>query len=1338
MRKERVRRYRSASELADDIQNYLNGNPLIAGPETTIYRVKKFVRRHAGSVATVALTTAAIILGLVVSTALYIRAERARENEFIARKQAESAEKVAQEQKSIAETKAEDLRRSLYVNSIRLADASYVEGNIARVHEVLNSCPNDLRGWEWNWLNYISDQPATTLYGHKEGVGSIALSPDGKKIVSGSWDGTIRLWDLATGVQLAILRGHSGRVCSVGISPDGTRIASCGDDGTIRIWDASNGVQIMKLFELLYWNYSLSFSPDGKYVAMDHDDGTIKVWDISTGEKVMTLRGNTYTNCAVFSPDGRIVSGGLDKTIKVWDVNTGAELMTMRGHEVEVICISVRPDGKRIVSGSDGGAIKIWDAETGKELVTLHGHRNGVTSISYDRTGRFIVSGSADRTIKVWNAETGEELTTLRGHNGTIRSTLFSPDSKKVISSSNDKTIKIWDLSTCREPLIIGAGERFNSVSFSPDGKRIVSAAPGSARGIRIWDTATGAEVMSFSDNTSSVTEAVFSPDGQSIVSARYDDRRTIKVWDVATGRERMILRGHDTDIISLACSPDGRRIASADREGIIKVWDATTGVELTKAKGPIQWSLTYSPDGTRIISASMDKTIRVCDAENGNEMLTIKGHRDNIRCVAVSHDGKRIASGGMQGTMKIFDAVTGRELMSLAGHRQLVTSITFSPDDTRLVSGGSDGAVKIWDTSTGALLMTVGECAGDVYSVTFSPDGNTIAAGGSDGITLWETSMPASGYSARRVTSSAMKTIDRLYNENGYYYRVMEQIEADKTLDENVRTAALQIVKSRLKLDADKFRAIGSTPGAELKVYREALEKAEMANRLEPNDISIMCAMGVNQYRVGAYSEALETLTQVEKMRADANGLRADVVAVIAMALHKLGKAEEANVAFNRLRNLCIDEYKKLSEDRYARLHVVEAEKLFATGNAKLCSLWDYITADRIEKAVEVLRELRVSEEVESSGLLDGAIKWLSRVSYERASRIWGYAAERDDVIAFYETVIDIDSNNAPALNDWAWLQIACPEATLRDANRIVETANKACGLTAWKNQEYLATLAAAYSEVSDFNNAVKWQKQAIELLPDDKREVLEANYEARLKLYESGKPYHTGSLWSFTHGELVGWWKLDEVKDGNVIDSSGNGLNGRLIGDAKIVSDPHRGNVLSLDGDGDYVNCGHTPTLDITGSVTIAAWVKLEEFHTINSTIAASSGSWGLERYSDTNSVGFYCSFPPKYEEYGWVTGVCGEKQVDDDKWHHVVGVYDGKRIALFIDGTPDSQLNVSGNTAFCKYPFYIGRNSEVEGFEWNGLIDDVRLYSYALSDGEVKAFYEGKDPPRERKSD
>ncbi len=300
MRKERARRYRSASELADDIQNYLTGTPLIAGPESTVYRARKFVRKHAGSVATVALLALIIVLGLVVSILMGCRAEQARKQEAAARKQveqalvrAENAERVAQDAlnkeavaraqaeqaEKTAKEKSEELRRTLYVNSIQLADAKYGEGNIRRVRKLLESCPNDLRGWEWYRLQHIADQSVMTLRGHSDEVHGMAVSSDGKRIVSGSWDPTIKVWDAVGGAEVLTLPGD-GPVLGVAISPDGKRIISGSLAGTIKVWDSATGTELMTL---VVGNRddvsSVAFSPDGKTIAAGCFENIIKLWE---------------------------------------------------------------------------------------------------------------------------------------------------------------------------------------------------------------------------------------------------------------------------------------------------------------------------------------------------------------------------------------------------------------------------------------------------------------------------------------------------------------------------------------------------------------------------------------------------------------------------------------------------------------------------------------------------------------------------------------------------------------------------------------------------------------------------------------------------------------------------------------------------------------------------------------------------------------------------------------------------------------------------------------------------------------------------------------------------
>jgi len=590
MRKDRTRRYRSASELADDIQNYLTGTPLIAGPESGVYRTRKFVRKHAGSVAMVALVAVVIIIGLVASIVMGCRAERAREQEALARekeaaarKQVEQALERAENAEKAAREKSEELRRTLYVNSVQLADAKYGEANIRRVRELLDACPEDLRGWEWYRLRHISDQSRMTLRGHKKLAKSVAFSPDGKRIISGNWDSTINVWDAETGDELRTLRGHKKCVESVAFSPDGRRIVSGSDDKTIKIWDAATGTELMTLRAHGRSINSVAFSPDGKRIVSGSEDNTIKVWDAETGAELMTLRGHRgEVNSVAFSPDGkRIVSGSSPGTVNLWDAATGAEIMTLLRGYSGAGSVAFSPDGKRIASGCNDRTIKIWDAATGAELMTLRGHGNWIDSIAFSPDGKRIISGSGDNTIKIWDSATGDELMTLRGHDDWITSIAFSPDGKRVVSASGDKTIKVWDVAIRAEVVTLGGhGDGVLSIAFSPDGKRIVGTADGIDR-IAVWDATTGAEVMTLDDVW--VRDALFSPDGKQIVSG---GDYGVKVWDAATGAELMTVRGHGSWVGPVDISPDNKHIISGGFDGTVKVWDAATGDELMALRG--------------------------------------------------------------------------------------------------------------------------------------------------------------------------------------------------------------------------------------------------------------------------------------------------------------------------------------------------------------------------------------------------------------------------------------------------------------------------------------------------------------------------------------------------------------------------------------------------------------------------------------------------------------------------------------------------------------------------------------------------------------------------------
>ncbi|MFM6131974.1 MAG: tetratricopeptide repeat protein [Sphaerospermopsis kisseleviana] len=255
----------------------------------------------------------------------------------------------------------------------------------------------------------ISNPSCTTRYNlHHEGmfaaVNSVAISPDGKILASGSDDKTIKLWNIATGEEIQTLTGHSGSIRTISFSPDGKILASGSSDKTIKLWDIATGEEIQTLTGHSDWIRTISFSPDGKTLASGSDDKTVKLWDIATGEEIQTLGGRSDSIRTIsFSPDGKILaSGSDDKTIKLWKIEP-LKTITITGHYAPITTISFSPDGKILASGSDDKTIKLWDLQTGTKIMTLYGHLSFVESLAFSPDSKTLVSGGYDKTVKVWS-----------------------------------------------------------------------------------------------------------------------------------------------------------------------------------------------------------------------------------------------------------------------------------------------------------------------------------------------------------------------------------------------------------------------------------------------------------------------------------------------------------------------------------------------------------------------------------------------------------------------------------------------------------------------------------------------------------------------------------------------------------------------------------------------------------------------------------------------------------------------------------------------------------------------------------------------------------------------
>ena len=551
---------------------------------------------------------------------------------------------------------------------------------------------------------------------HLGSIESIAISPDGTLILSGSWDGGLKLWEAKTGRLIREFSGHAEN--KLAVPPD----------------------QPVTLSSKVA---SVAFSPDGLRAVSGSDDETVKLWDITTGRVLKTFSGHkSFVNCVDFSPDGRaILSGSSDSTVALWDAETGKLLRTFNGHKKKVTSVKFSPTGTTLLSGSYDASFKLWDVASGRLIRNFDTRNKPVTDVAFAPDGSLILSANEDdNVLQLWSTKTGNVVRSFTAHSKWIDLISFSKDGQNVLSVSSDGMMEVWNKDSGQP--IRQAKLPFTSassvVAISRDDHTVFSG--GGDRVLKVWDVASGQLVNTFAEKSKKITSVAVSRDGNRIVSGSWD--LTIKIWESDSGRLVRNLTGHSSSVTSVAVSSDASRVLSGSWDKTVKLWDSATGENLRTFEGHTQFvtSVAFSYDAKVVLSGSWDKTLRLWDALSGRLLRVLQGQSGPIETVAFSPDGQRAVSGDRDGNVVLWDISTGQQVLSIPGHSGGVLSVAFSASGDQVLSGGADSIVKLWRADSGALIKSFEGHFYTVTSVAFSIDGSRILSGSWDGsLKLWD-----------------------------------------------------------------------------------------------------------------------------------------------------------------------------------------------------------------------------------------------------------------------------------------------------------------------------------------------------------------------------------------------------------------------------------------------------------------------------------------------------------------------------------------------------------------------------------------------------------------------
>jgi len=1204
MRKDRSRRYHSAHEFGDDIRNYLNDVPLIAGPESALYRARKLLRKYRVPVATVAVIALTLLIGFVTSTYLYVRVQQTQNAMTQLEHNVETDRKLSTAQQLQAEGR--------YWQALEVLD------------EFLESNPAELTA------QLLHANLLYTLDRFDEAETELNRLLGGPPQIAGPAHCLLATLEMGRNPGKAQVHQQAGESL-LPRSPEAYTLRGITADGSTATTE-----WLSKALEL-----DPGYYPARKGRAL----AAYAVRDYATmatdAEAMVVMRPKDAFGYALRAI-ARRETGQLDRALE--DHNRAIALCDRPGELFEL-----HNQRRKTLTATELYDAALRDAQ---QCATL---KPDDFSAGFELLGALVLAGDYPAAQEQYTRLThhrqywqqGFKIRTYRytfrlliaGHSLTLPEELIREEPFSLMQKAVDQHRECQKFGMCVTPCSFGVP------TWSPDGKELAYG-----------------RIDQYGLSTESVTS------GAPLVY----ESGGLEALNFETGHTRILAPSGKNS----AWSPDGRWIAfdrapdrgTAGCASELWIIPATGGQPrfLTRGAWPVwasQAERLFYQSASAVYSVDLDNPAR-----QPEPVLTGPSY------FGVSPDARYLAyaDGDQLSVLEIPSGKVKATWTAPPPEGRQGMAVNWAPNGKEVLAGGlHEGELGLWsfDVELGKAWQLFPSPA---VLASPAPDGSRIAIeirdwyGGA-----WLAELKPAKY-------------------------LRDAVPAARTEEQYLRDSCHDFAQA---IRRGTYR--GDAPG-HLRGF-----------------IVRVGALCESYYRQSQYRDALETFGALEEL-CTALGRQPSgrAVATAALSLHHEGKTDEADARLDQLRRVSTR-----AGDLPQQNLLYETEKVLSDDDTETAGLWHCLEEGRLDEAARRL--------LETPGDDVARVRMTTAREFYRRGRDRKYhSGEYSEAMSDYAMAVRLDPNQTRAMCDLAWLQAACLTTELRDIDQAVANATRACELTNWQNHQCLATLAAVCAQRADFAPAVSWQQKAIEHLTGDEKPCWQSDYTSRLRLYRAGQPYTRGHLWSFTTGRMLGWWKFDERAGANAADASGNGHEATLIG--KPQWRPSQG---IIDGallmNRTHAEIEQEAPFDVTDAITLSLWTRVDRLDKWWQAILTKGDSaWRLHRAGDKDTVEFHCDSLISVQRAQ--ACVEGRDSITDGQWHHIVATYDGREVALYIDGQLHASCQAQGHLATNDYPVVIGDNAERPGRYWDGWIDDVRIYSYALSEAEILDLYAARSPP------